>query len=225
MTSTSKALCGDGFKCTGRTTTNSPITGATGGLCDTGNFCSRQALGLQPCVIGYYQPNTGQSSCIGCPAGYLCDVGGMSAPTTCSTGKYCPATTSSVTNSEVDCPAGTYNDRVNIGSADECIPCPPGQFCIAATAAKPTASPCLASFFCPYGATAADGYSSDYVFGLSAAGLCPAGYYCEEGTIAPTPCPIGKFRATSGGAALTDCAVCTAGWYCDELGMTALDDN
>jgi hypothetical protein len=151
----------------------------------------------------------------------------MQNPQECPIGKYCPAKTASITEAAytsdwpVNCPAGTYSDIVNIGSADECKPCPVGQWCAAGTDAEPTSQPCDETFFCPYGSSAQNGYTDDYVFGLGASGLCPAGYTCPAGTIAPVPCPVGEFQALSG---QTTCDDCTRGYYCDEVGMSALVD-
>ena len=164
----------------------------------------------------------GQSSCIYCPAGYLCDTANLQAPNDCDPGYYCPAQTSSVSNEKIACPAGTYNDRKNIGSVEACTPCPVGKWCAAATTAESAASDCDAGFFCPYGSSAANGYTTDYEFGKAASGKCPAGYTCAAATIAPTPCPVGQFQAVSGS---TTCDDCTGGYYCDEVGMSVLDDN
>ena len=51
-------------------------------------------------------------------------------------------------------------------------------------------------------------------------GLCPIGYYCEEGTIHPKPCPVGTYGTDPGYAAATECRVCPATYYCDEVGLT-----
>ena len=40
-------------------------------------------------------------------------------------GYYCPAGA----NQTIPCPPGTYNPTVGIRSVDECLGCPPGQFC------------------------------------------------------------------------------------------------
>lgn len=174
------------------------------------------------CAIGTYQPNTGQSTCINCPAGYLCATTNLQAPTDCPTGKYCPAKTNAGSYAgSVDCPAGTYGDRINIGGAStNCIPCPPGKWCSAGLTAKSQAQDCAATFFCPYGSTAANGYSNTYEFGKAASGLCPPGYTCAAGTTAPTPCAVGTFQVAAGSTA---CNQCTAGYYCDEKGMSVLN--
>lgn len=150
----------------------------------------------------------------------------MSAPVDCPIGQYCPAQTSTISNEAIDCPAGTYNDRLNIGSEEECTPCPVGKYCpssaIPITSAD-DAVDCEETFFCPYGSAAGSGYSDEYEFGKSASGLCPAGYTCAAGAIAPTPCPLGQYNPTAGATA---CLPCEPGYYCDEQGMSASDaDN
>lgn len=47
------------------------------------------------------------------------------------------------------------------------------------------------------------------------AGPCPAGYYCEEGTLIPTPCPEATFRNTTGGQQVADCDPCPEGFMCN----------
>lgn len=148
-----------------------------------------------------------------------CDEANMESPNQCPEGHYCPATTSSVVSGKIECPAGTYNDRPNIGSEDECTPCPVGKSCVAGLTAASTVD-CLETFFCPYGALVGDGYTNTYVFGQSASGKCPAGYTCAAGTTAPTPCALGTFQVLAGSTA---CDACTGGYYCDELGMYELN--
>lgn len=71
---------------------------------------------------------------------------------------------------------------------------------------------CDATFFCPLGSIAGSGYSNEYEFGVLESGLCPPGYTCNTGTIAPVPCPVGTFQSVAGS---TTCDDCTGGYYCD----------
>jgi len=57
----------------------------------------------------------------------------------------------------------------------------------------PTSNNCDATFFCPLSSTAANNYNDAYVFGSTISGLCPAGYNCPAGTIAPVPCAVGTY--------------------------------
>ena len=150
-------------------------------------------VGAQECPVGSYQPNEGQSSCIDCPAGQLCDTTAMTAPGECPIGKYCPAETNSVNNEAIDCPAGTYNDITNIGEEELCIPCEPGKYCNAGSTARSDAIDCDETFFCPFGSSAGNSYTETYEFGHEDSGICPAGYNCPAGTIAPVPCDIGTW--------------------------------
>ena len=47
--------------------------------------------------------------------------------------------------------------------------------------------------------------------------ICPEGFYCEAGTPAPQPCPLGTFQASQG---QDNCTTCPAGYMCDQLNMT-----
>jgi len=49
-------------------------------------------------------------------------------------------------------------------------------------------------------------------------GLCPAGYKCPQGTVAPVPCEIGFYNNWEGS---DECYPCPAGKYCDELGINS----
>ena len=117
--------------------------------------CSVLDLGPQGCAVGYYQPNTGQGSCIECPAGNSCldltysktNLGVR--PVECPAGFYCPAQSNSVSNAEIPCPAGTYSSMTGLGSEDECVECPPGKYCTGGLA-EPD-DDCDAGHFCPKG--------------------------------------------------------------------------
>lgn len=50
-------------------------------------------------------------------------------------------------------------------------------------------------------------------------GLCPAGYTCPTGTIAPIPCEKGTYQPNSGE---TTCLPCPPGRYCDEFAIDRL---
>lgn len=46
------------------------------------------------------------------------------------------------------------------------------------------------------------------------------GYYCEEGTTNPTPCPEGTLSNTEGNVNVTNCEPCTPGYYCEGTANT-----
>jgi hypothetical protein len=122
----------------------------------------------------------------------------MTVPNTCPVGKYCPAQTNSVSNDEIDCPAGSYNEIENIGASSMCTPCEPGKYCLAGSVAKSSAIDCDATFFCPRGAAIGNTYTDAYTFGSTTSGLCPAGHTCAAGTLAPEPCPVGYYNPLIG---------------------------
>ena len=57
--------------------------------------------------------------------------------TPCSTGRYCPAGTSS--EDQYLCPAGTYYDSTGAQTVDDCIQCTAGFYCATPGLASPTA--------------------------------------------------------------------------------------
>ena len=61
--------------------------------------------------------------------------------------------------------------------------------------------------------------SLDYDFG----GICPRGYYCEEGTEQPfkSPCPKGTYSNKLGLQKVSECEDCLPGLACSNTGLTA----
>ena len=45
------------------------------------------------------------------------------------------------------------------------------------------------------------------------------GSYCEAGTTAPTKCPPGTFRNTTGARSVLDCLDCRPSYYCETYGL------
>ena len=79
--------------------------------------------------------------------------------------------------------------------------------------------PCSAGYYCLSGSdspipTNTTDFSMCPSDGICA-GMCPAGSYCDEGTMLPTACPALTYRNVSGGAQLSDCVTCPAGYICD----------
>ena len=71
-------------------------------LCPAGHYCPTDGLAAPIlCVNGTYQNETGETSCLQCPAGKLCQP---------------------VSSTPSDCPNGTYS---SLGVA-ECLACPSG---------------------------------------------------------------------------------------------------
>ncbi len=79
-------------------------------------------------------------------------------------------------------------------------------------------------FYCLSGSNTSTPHSTFYNpnTNLSYIGnICPKGYYCEEGSITPQPCPAGTFNSEYGSDSLSDCSSCTPGYYCEGTGNPA----
>ena len=84
-----------------------------------------------------------------------------------------------------------------IGNIVESGPCAPGYYCMHGA----------------YNATPVDAVTGD---------ICPAGKYCESGSITGTGCPVGTFSVSLGLKNDTECTDCTPGYYCGSTGLTAV---
>lgn len=165
-----------------------------------------------PCQPGSYAPNEGRSECLPCKSGYTCPNTTTIEPIPCSTGHYCP--TGTRFPSGEPCPVGTYLPTQLSQFRNECLPCPPGQFCGKSGLSNST-GPCLAGYLCKGGAKFSAPNDSVDPFN----GPCPAGLYCEEGTTNGTRCPEGTVRPYTGGKSRQDCRPCDGGYYCYETGL------
>ncbi len=173
---------------------------------DPGHYTLTGASTETACAAGTYTPDYASSVCGSCPAGYYCpSTGNAGVFTICTTGNYCPAGSSAVTN----CPAGTYNPIQGLQMASDCTSCPPGKYCLAG-ASTPTGS-CSAGYYCIGGSSTA----------TPVAGKCPTGSYCLAGSGIPTPCNAGTYNPSSGSVSSAACLSCTAGSYCGQNGLTA----
>lgn len=96
---------------------------------DVGHFAPEGSSSQQQCLVGTYQPHTGQGSCLPCREGYYCDTKAMNYSIPCTAGNYCPE------GSEVPqfCPPGTYNNFTVQKSESDCKQCPSGKYCDAAS--------------------------------------------------------------------------------------------
>jgi hypothetical protein len=82
------------------------------------------------CPIATYNPMTGRASieaCITCPAGSFCNDVGISRLDRwpCPAGQFCL----NGTLSPLNCPGGTYRDKVSAKSEADCAYCPGGHYC------------------------------------------------------------------------------------------------
>lgn len=116
------------------------------------------------------------------------------------------------------CAPGSYGPVTGLYSQDMCTECPQGKYCSGGQGSPD--GDCDATFYCPIGSSAQNGYSNEHVIGTTVAGLCPKGFYCEAGAEAPVPCPKGKYGQTAGLSAEDGCLDCPPGKYCDEVAMT-----
>ena len=137
----------------------------------------------QRCFDGYFCPrgSTTPEGTGPCPTGFYCPS--QTVAVTCPTGEYCPG----VGNVKpLECYPGTYNP---LQQQSNCTLCPTGHICPGWGRTEP--EPCPPGFIC-------------ISLGLSApVVLCPAGFYCPEGTLTldpsdptdlrPMPCAPGTF--------------------------------
>lgn len=55
--------------------------------------------------------------------------------------------------------------------------------------------------------------------------MCPVGHYCVAGVSAPSACPPGKYRDTTGATAVGDCVTTPAGYYTSAEGSSSYAAN
>ena len=164
-------------------------------VCPTGSYCPVGSDYPIACPAGTYQDERGNNTCKACLSGHYCEVG-TTTPVVCPVGHYCPAMTEFAT--EFPCPPGTYSNRVNLGSEDECTKCTPGSYCEIAGLTSPTGL-CSEGFYCGLGSSVSNPHDSD-PFHVSYVGetcvsmnhdavndICPPGHYCPEGSSSPIP--------------------------------------
>lgn len=111
--------CEEGYYCPRGAKSKREISADAGFYSLTGSSSQLQ------CVVGTYQPNKAQGTCLPCAQGRYCDDKTMTNTKMCTRGHYCPL------GSEIPlaCPIGTYNPELGRGSLDDCIPCDKGKSC------------------------------------------------------------------------------------------------
>ena len=194
-------------------------------MCPKGQACVEGTGGSQKprldCAQGHYCPDRTQfatqfdcppgtwtdsvhliasEDCDVCDAGKFCIGGESSMSGDCPAGHYCPAGTPLDTS--FPCPAGTYSDALNLKTLEECIKCPTGSYCLAASEA-PTA--CPEGTYSPFENTEGPGPGS-----APECLECTAGSRCPLESSTPIECGIGSH--SSSGA--TICSQCPAGHFC-----------
>jgi len=119
--------------------------------CPIGSCCQPNSTSPTPCPPGFFCLFTCGEERPKCDPGNFCP-NSPTEPIICPPGLYCPVGSSE----PLSCPCGTYNPNSGIGSKDECINCPFGQF------------------FCPPGS------SAPYDYSCTSPGLCADVPSCND---------------------------------------------
>lgn len=95
--------------------------------CAPGKFSSTSGTvgPCQNCSGGLYQPESGKTSCIYCPVGFIGNGYDLSKCMPCPAGTYGTGVTSTGCS---NCGAGKYNPNTGSPSESSCISCPAGTF-------------------------------------------------------------------------------------------------
>lgn len=212
--------------------------------CPAGHYCpAGETVSATPCDDGTYTDRNdaaSQSDCLPCPPGKSCasPTGGSIRPQTCKAGYYCPGNSgdktvalnlhsltgtcspSSGSPYLCPCPAGRYSASDALTAALECTLCPPGEFCVGASAA--TSGICPAGYYCPDGTQFSTQYpcpagtysTSTQLTHAEQCTACPTSQYCTGGPAAPVDCPAGTYANRTRTAAVGECIQCPSGYEC-----------
>jgi hypothetical protein len=195
------------------------VGGQIAGVCSAGYLCLSGNLSPTPATASFGGASAGGVQGGPCPAGHYCLAGdsaaracpdqtnnpspfgaSLSACVSCTPGYRCP----SGDPLQYPCPAGYYCPP-GAGAGYQALPCPAGTWSAVTGAANSSVcQACPAGYFCSLTGTV------DYTaFG------CPPGQFCSLGTApTPSPCPAGRYRPSTGAAAVSGCDPCRAGYYC-----------
>ena len=208
--------CSRGYICTGGAVTPTPENVVSGGVCDAGTYCRNGSSSSVKCLAGYYNPNAGQESCSACPAGFYCPQNDTKISITCPAGYFCPA----LSYQPSACPEGAFSNVAGLKNMSQCSACSPGMYCSGTALVAPTGL-CNSGFTCLSGSVSPSpsglGWKQGEIQALQAItgnAVCPAGSFCESGSVLPVSCPAGTLRSTSQARSLSDCLSCNAGRYC-----------
>ena len=205
---TPTGLCPSGYYC--------PSGSISGILCPPGAFCSIGAPEYSSCPSGTYQNNPGQSFCLTCPAGFFCPGGVIdynSGAFDCPPGYYCLNGTRYST--EYPCPSGTFSNRSNALSLNDCTLAPGGYF-VNGTGNFEVTGMCDSGYYCPLGAlTATPHCNTTY---CTSGGRCVPGQFCPNASAIFSPCPGGFYCGGYNGEIT---GPCSAGYYCTQGSYTS----
>ena len=222
-------ICPEGFFCNNDT---GPVISYATYICPSGYYCpegTQYALQF-PCPPGTFSSLTGirnVTGCSPCVGGKACEEYGLTIPLTeCSAGYFCRYGIDSSTPNDSEmggicpaghfckdgsdtptkCPPGTFSDITGLQVIDECSECPAGMYCE------------------DYGLTSPSGLCSEGYYCLSGSHNatrteCPQGSYCPEGSLYPTPCPVGTYSPSYGLSNTSQCLSCLPGYYCSTPGL------
>ena len=206
-------LCLAGFYC--------PLgsTNASDFICPKGHFCppGTQFGSQHKCPPGTFGNRTGlqeENHCSKCTPGSFCSTFGLEEPDgKCQGGFYCElgamkGQPMNMTEGGGICTTGYYCPT----GSDRPIPCKKGHYCNREGLDQPSGM-CDAGWFCKGGArnNQPKGIGGD---------ICPPGFYCQEGTSSPTPCPNGFYLPFPGAWNKSSCQPCKLGYYCNGTGLT-----
>lgn len=199
--------CSAGYYCLQNSTNPAP-TGTNGDECPRGYYCPSGTMNPVPCPAGKYldsKKGEAESNCKSCTRGYFCNASGLAAPIgKCSAGYYCPEGQHSPTAFE--CWVGHYCLE-GVGSPQ---PCSSGKY--QDVKAQDSCKICLERYFCNATSGPVISYNSS---------ICPAGYFCPNGTQFSTqyPCAKGTFNNVTGRKNQGECSPCLGGYACDSDGL------
>lgn len=205
-----RGLCDPGFYCSGRSNTSAPqglgslYHGDIGGPCLPGGYCPIGSSHPTHCPSGRYNNRTGsesQEACEPCDPGFFCSGTNNAYPTgPCAAGYYCTGGARVATQHLA--PKGHYT---LVGAASP-VACPPGTY--NDRDAQSDCMECEAGFYCPI-----SGMNETSTF------PCPAGSYCEPGSVNPRQCPKGTYNPVQAQINASSCVLCDGGHYCLTEGL------
>jgi len=147
-------------------------------MCAYGQYCPTGSGTAQACTGGKYCDKYLLSAVTGdCTAGYFCTSIGsryniIPSDFSSNRGAICPIGKYCPTGTEtpIDCPVGTYSMSTGLGLLGDCYTCPAGFFCDTLGLTDYTSKICPAGYYCPNGSTS------------STTNQCPIGYMCPAGS-------------------------------------------